>query len=349
MLEQLVSFGAPAEITQKAKPHIGTDRLRAVVSNIRREICSLGGEILFDTALTDLKIDKGVLTAAVTPQGELAADVLVLAAGHSARDTFEMLHRRGFAMEAKPFSVGVRVEHLQSEIDRGLYGELAGHPSLPVGEYQLSHRVGGRGVYTFCMCPGGVVVPSASQVGMVVTNGMSYYARDGLNANAAVAVSVTPDDYGKAPLDGMLFQQKLERLAFSAAGRSYKAPAQDVGNFLRGRPGLVLGRVKPTYGIGVEPCDFQELFPSCVTDMLRLGLTVFDRKIRGFSAPDAVLTGVETRTSSPLRVLRGEDLQSLAVRGVYPCAEGAGYAGGIMSAAVDGIRVALAIMEQYKA
>ncbi|MEM1483979.1 NAD(P)/FAD-dependent oxidoreductase [Oscillospiraceae bacterium PP1C4] len=349
VLEQFVKFGAPSEILQKAKPHIGTDRLREIVKNMRREIISLGGEIRFDTALTDLKTDNGVLTAAVTAQGELAAEALILATGHSARDTFAMLHRQGFSMEAKPFSVGVRIEHLQAEIDRGLYGELAGHPSLPVGEYQLSHRLGERGVYTFCMCPGGFVVPSASQEGMVVTNGMSCYARDGVNANSAIAVSVTPDDYGKAPLDGMLFQQKLERFAYNAAGKSYKAPAQDVGHFLHGKQGLTIDRVKPSYSLGVEPCDFKEILPSYVIDMLKLGLMSFDRKIRGFSASDAILTGVETRTSSPVRVLRGEDLQSLTVRGVYPCAEGAGYAGGIISAAVDGIRTAQAIMAEYKA
>lgn len=347
VLQEFVKFGAPAEILYKAKPHIGSDRLREIVKNIRKEIIKLGGEVRFDTQLTDLQISGGKLTAAVTASDTFPADVLILATGHSARDTFEMLLRHGLDMQAKPFSVGVRVEHLQADIDRGLYGKLAGHPALPIGEYQLSHRVRERGVYTFCMCPGGFVVPSASEEGMVVTNGMSCYARSGANANAAVAVSVTPADFGNSPLDGMQFQRRLERLAWQAGGKSYQAPAQDVGHFLNGKPGLTIGRVKPTYHLGVQPADFGKLFPDFVVDMLKLGLKSFDKKLHGFAAPDTLLTGIETRTSSPVRILRGENLQSLAVSGIYPCAEGAGYAGGIMSAAVDGIRSALAVMAEY--
>ena len=348
MLREFVRFGAPAEILYRAKPHIGTDRLREVVKNLRAEICSLGGEVRFDTALTDLVVTGGRLRGARTSAGEIPADVLLLAAGHSARDTFEMLLRRGFAMEAKPFSVGVRIEHLQAEIDRGLYGEHAGHPALPPGEYQLSHRVGERGVYTFCMCPGGVVVPAASEEGMTVTNGMSYHARDGKNANAAVAVSVTPADYGGGPLGGAAFQRELERRAYAAGGGGYRAPAQDIGHFFAGKAGLDAARVRPTYARGVTPCDFHELLPGFVSSMLETGLRAFGKKLPGFDAPGALLTGVETRTSSPVRILRGEDYQAPGAGGVYPCAEGAGYAGGIMSAAVDGIRAALAVMAEYR-
>lgn len=348
VLKEFAAFGAPEEILYKAKPHIGTDRLREVVKNIRKEIIALGGEVRFDTMLTDLKIKSGKLAAAETASETIPAEVLILAAGHSARDTFEMLLHRGIAMEAKPFSVGVRVEHLQADINRGLYGELAGHPALPVGEYQLSHRVGERGVYTFCMCPGGMVVPSASEQEMVVTNGMSCYARDGVNANAAVAVSVSPSDFGNSPLDGMQFQRRLEHLAWQAGEKSCQAPAQDVGHFLDGKPGLTVGKVRPTYHLGVQPCDFNAVLPAFVADMLKAGLLSFDRKLNGFAARDTLLTGVETRTSSPVRILRGENLQSLAASGLYPCAEGAGYAGGIISAAVDGIRCALAVMVEYR-
>ena len=347
ILKEFAGFGAPEEILYKAKPHIGTDRLREVVKNIRKEIIAMGGEVRFDTMITDLEIKSGKLTAAVTASETIPAEVLILATGHSARDTFEMLLRRGITMEAKPFSVGLRMEHLQAEIDRGLYGELAGHPALPVGEYQLSHRVGERGVYTSCMCPGGVVVPSASEQEMVVTNGMSCYARDGVNANAAVAVSVSPSDFGNSPLDGMQFQRRLERLAWQAGGKSYQAPAQDVGHFLDGKPGLTLGKVRPTYHLGVQPCDFNTMLPDFVAETLKAGLLSFDRKLNGFAARDTLLTGVETRTSSPVRILRGENMQSLATSGLYPCAEGAGYAGGIISAAVDGIRSAIAVMAEY--
>ncbi|MBR6790856.1 MAG: hypothetical protein IKM31_08340, partial [Oscillospiraceae bacterium] len=272
---------------------------------------------------------------------------LILAVGHSARDTFKMLLDAGAAMGPKPFSVGARIEHRQSLIDRGLYGHMAGHPALPPGEYQLSHRVGDRAVYTFCMCPGGLVVPSSSAEGQVVTNGMSEYRRDRDNANAAVAVSVDSRDFGGGVLDGVAFQEELEHRAFEMGGRNYRAPAVTVGNFLDGKTGLDLKSVTPSYALGVEACDFDKLFPQRITDMLRTGLRVFDRKIRGYASADAVLTAPETRTSSPVRVLRGEDYEAFGIRGLYPCGEGAGYAGGIMSAAVDGARIALRIMEQY--
>lgn len=346
VLRELVKFGAPPEILQKAKPHVGTDLLRGVVMSLRQEITALGGEVRFETSLTDI-VRRGDALAAVTPSGEQPAGALVLATGHSARDTFAMLERRGFQMEPKPFSVGVRAEHLQKDIDRGLYGELAGHPALPPGEYQLSYREGQRGVYTFCMCPGGVVVPAASEEGMAVTNGMSFHARDGVNANAAVAVSVSAADYGSGPLDGMRFQQHLERLAFQAGGGEYRAPVQDAGRFLAGKGGFSQGRVTPTYCRGVREADLSALFPPYVTDMLQKGLRRFAGKLPGFAAADTVLTGIETRTSSPVRILRGEDYQAVGFPDVYPCAEGAGYAGGIMSAAVDGLRVALAIMARF--
>lgn len=347
VLRELVNFGAPKEILQKAKPHIGTDKLRGIVKKIRQEIIRLGGEVFFHTPLMDISVHHGKIDSLLTPMGNLPAQVVILATGHSARDTFGMFHTRGLEMQAKPFSVGVRIEHLQKDIDRGLYGEFAGHKALPVGEYQLSHRINDRGVYTFCMCPGGVVVPAASQTGMTVTNGMSYFSREGENANSALVVGVTPEDFGTDPLDGIRFQQDLERAAFQAGGTGYQAPAQDAGSFLRGKGGFSLGTVKPTYALGVQGCDFTEIFPDYVTEMLKIGLTVFERKLPGFAAADAVLTGVETRTSSPVRIVRGENFQSSAVQGIYPCAEGAGYAGGIMSAAVDGLRVALSIIEEY--
>lgn len=346
VLRELIKFGAPEELAYKAKPHIGTDLLRNVVKALREEILSLGGEVRFQTPLTDLQQENGYVRA-MTPQGELPAGVLVLANGHSARDIFSLLERKNFALEAKPFSVGVRAEHLQRDIDRGLYGAAAGHPSLPQGEYQLSYREGERGVYTFCMCPGGVVVPAASEEGMAVTNGMSNHARDGVNANAAIAVSVTPQDYGSKALDGMRFQQMLEKRAFEAGGGDYHAPVQDVGHFLAGQRGFTEGRVAPSYCRGVQEGDFGALFPPFVTSMLQKGLSCFAKKLPGFAAPDAVLTGIETRTSSPVRILRQENYTALHFPEIYPCAEGAGYAGGIMSAAVDGLRVALAIMERF--
>ncbi len=346
VLEQFGAHGAPRETLRRAKPHIGTDQLREVVRSMRQEILARGGEIRFHACLTGLRIENGRLTG-VTVDGEtIETSRLILAVGHSSRDTFAMLREAGIPMESKPFSVGVRIEHLQSAIDRGLYGKMAGHPSLPPGEYQLSHRENGRAVYTFCMCPGGLVVPAASEPGQVVTNGMSEYRRDRENANAALVVSVDSHDFGPDVLDGVRFQQQLEQRAYTLAGRNYRAPGATAGNFMEGRTGLALKSVHPSYALGLEAVDFDRLFPSFVTGMLRTGLAVFDRKIRGFAAPDAVLTGAETRTSSPVRILRGEDFQS-AVRGLYPCGEGAGYAGGIMSAAVDGLRVARAIIEEY--
>ena len=349
VLEQLAAFGAPEEILWEAKPHIGTDLLRQVVQNLRHEIIRLGGQVRFETPLEAIRLRGGTLCGVTAGGTQLPAQVLVLAVGHSARDTFDMVYGLGLPMEAKPFSVGARIEHLQETIDRWLYGSHAGHPALPRGEYQLSHRdARGRAVYTFCMCPGGVVVPAASEEGAVVTNGMSRHLRDGRNANSALVVSVDGRDFGSGPLDGVAFQREIERRAYAAAGGGYRAPAQTVGRFLAGKPGGGFGAVQPSYALGVVPGDLDALLPPAVAGRMKEGLRLFGRRLPGFDAADAVLTGPETRTSSPVRILRDDSLQSPGARGVYPCGEGAGYAGGIMSAAVDGIRLAQRIVETYK-
>ena len=343
----LLEHGAPQEIAIRQKPHIGTDQLRGVITSIRQEIERLGGKVLFRTALIGLCSKNGRLTAVETTQGQIPCQVLVLAPGHSARDTFRMLAQNGFALECKPFSVGVRAEHLQSEIEKGLYHEAAGHPALPRGEYQLSHHVNNRGVYTFCMCPGGHVVAAASEEGGVVTNGMSYHARSGSNANAAVVVGVDGRDFGGDPLKAIAWQRQLEQAAYAAGGGSYAAPAQDLGSFLQGRSGLKPGRVQPTYPRGVVPGDLGALLGPELAGAMRTAFGAFGRKLPGYDAPDTVLTGLETRTSSPVRLPRNEEYQSLQLVGLYPCGEGAGYAGGIISAAVDGVRVARAIVEGF--
>ena len=322
--EVFLEHGAPAEIAWKQKPHVGTDLLRGVITSIRREIESLGGEVHFNTALTGFERRDGKLTGIQTTQGSFPCEALVFAVGHSARDTFGMLMDSGLVLECKPFSVGFRAEHLQSEIEKSLYHEAAGHPALPRGEYQLSQHVGRRCVYTFCMCPGGQVVASASEKGRVVTNGMSYHARNGRNANAAGVVSVGAEDFGADP------------------------PAENVQSFLEGRGQLSIGRVEPTYDRGVVAADLGALLPGELADTLRAGLRAYERKIAGYTAPEAVLTGLETRTSSPVRLKREENFESAQLAGLYPCGEGAGYAGGIMSAAVDGLRVARAIIGRYR-
>ena len=345
-----LEHGAPAEIAWQQKPHVGTDLLRGVIASIRREIEALGGEVRFHTALTGLRTEHGVLTGIATTAGELPCRVLVLAVGHSARDTFEALMDGGLQLSCKPFSVGFRAEHLQSEIEKSLYHEAAGHPALPRGEYQLSQQVNGRGVYTFCMCPGGQVVAAASEAGGVVTNGMSYHARAGRNANAAVVAGVGPADFGGDPRRAIAFQRALEARAFAAgrAGGLYAAPAENVVSFLEGRGELKIGRVVPTYDRGVAPADLGSLLPAELAGALRAGLRAFDRKLAGYTAPEAILTGLETRTSSPVRLERGADYVCTQLQGLYPCGEGAGYAGGIMSAAVDGLRAAAAIVGRYR-
>lgn len=349
VLEKLCEFGAPAEILTKAKPHVGTDKLRGVVKNLRERVIALGGEVRFLAPLEDIGLSGGRVRSVTVGGAAEKCGALVLAVGHSAHDTFGMLLKNGVALLPKPFSVGARIEHLQADIDRALYGEFAGHPALPPAEYNLSYRENGRGVYTFCMCPGGFVVASANADGTVVTNGMSNFDRAGANANSAVLVSVSPEDFGQQPLAGAEFIRRLEEKAFALGSRGGRghAPAMLTREFLGSGGAFSLGRVTPTYLPGVQPADLRELFPDFVTDMLTKGLRQFDRRIKGFSDSDSVLTAVETRSSSPVRIPRGDNGAAACADNLYPCGEGAGYAGGIMSAAVDGIRTALQIMERF--
>ena len=351
VLEKFREFGAPEEILTKAKPHVGTDKLRGVVKNLRERIIELGGEVRFLSPLEDIELSGGRVRSVTVNGSSEKCGALVLAVGHSAHDTFGMLLKNGITLVPKPFSVGARIEHLQSDIDRALYGEYAGHPALPPAEYNLSYRENGRGVYTFCMCPGGFVVASASSDGTVVTNGMSNFDRAGSNANSAVLVSVSPDDFGQEPLAGADFIHRLEERAFSigARGGAGKAPAMLTREFLGNGGGFSLGRVTPTYLPGVQPANLRELFPDFVSDMMTKGLRYFDRRISGFSDSDSVLTAIETRSSSPVRIPRGENGNAACADNLYPCGEGAGYAGGIMSAAVDGIKTALEIMKRFSA
>lgn len=348
VLEKFVEFGAPEEILTKAKPHIGTDNLRNVIRSIREKIIENGGEIHFDTRVSGFEYDTaGNIKKVITDNGAFECAACILAVGNSARDTFEMLYRDNVMMVPKPFSVGVRIEHLQDDVNASLYGKYKDDPNLPCGEYQLSHREkDGRCVYTFCMCPGGTVVPSASEENTVVTNGMSEFSRNGKNANSAVAVSVSEKDFGTNPLDGMLFARELEKRAFILAGSNYTAPATTTGGFLDGKPSLD-SRIVPTFERGLTACDFTRLFPKYITDMLERGISDFSRKMHCFGDRDAIMTAPETRTSSPLRIVRNDSFVSPGISNLYPCGEGAGYAGGIMSAAVDGINVAYKIMETY--
>jgi len=347
VLQLLEEHGAPHGALQAAKPHIGTDLLKDIVVSMRRQVISLGGTVRFETQAKGLLLREGVLRGLRLDGEELPCETAVLAIGHSARDSFFTLKEQGVHLEPKPFSVGVRAEHLQDDIDRALYGKYQGTPGLPAGEYALSYREGERGCYSFCMCPGGEVVAAASEEGGLVTNGMSYHARAGKNANAALCIAVMPDDYGHGPLDGIAFQRQLERSAFLLGGSDYTAPVQLWGDFAEGRVSTKLGRVQPTYPRGWQFRSLDEALPPFVCGMLRRAMPQFGKKIRGYDAADAVFTGVETRTSSPVRITRGEELYSLSVHGLIPCGEGAGYAGGIMSAAVDGIRAAEAIMARY--
>ncbi len=345
VLTEFVKAGAPPEILYVSKPHIGTFRLVTVVEKMRAAILALGGEIRFQARVEDLDIAAGRVRGVVLAGGEhIATGHVVLAVGHSARDTFQMLFERGVAIEAKAFSIGLRIEHPQSLIDRSRFGRHAGHPLLGAADYKLVHHArNGRSAYSFCMCPGGTVVAAASEPGRVVTNGMSQYSRNERNANSAIVVGVTPDDYPGHPLAGIAFQRHWEELAFAAGGGSYAAPAQRVGDFLKGRPSVALGAVLPSYTPGVHMSDLATCLPEYVVAALVEALPAFDKQIKGFAMDDALLTGVETRTSSPIRIVRGEDCQSVNVRGLFPAGEGAGYAGGILSAAVDGIKVAEAV------
>ncbi len=347
VLTELVAAGAPEEILTISKPHVGTFRLVTVVERMRAAIEALGGEIRFQSRVVDLELEGRQVRGVVLASGErIAADHVILALGHSARDTFEMLHARGVAMEAKPFSIGVRIEHPQSLIDRARFGDFAGHPLLGAADYKLVHHCrNGRSAYSFCMCPGGTVVAATSETGRVVTNGMSQYSRNERNANSGIVVGVTPEeDYPGSPLAGIAFQRRWETAAFEAGGGDYSAPAQRVGDFLAGRPSTELGTVHPSYTPGVRMTDLSRCLPDFVVEALREALPAFNRQIKGFAMEDALLTGVETRTSSPVRLLRDrERFVSSNTPGLYPGGEGAGYAGGILSAAVDGIKLAEAV------
>ncbi|MGN0595165.1 MAG: NAD(P)/FAD-dependent oxidoreductase, partial [Hominimerdicola sp.] len=327
VMERFVEFGAPKEILHKAKPHIGTDNLRNIVKAIRQKIIECGGEVRFENKLSDFYVKNNKADKILCTSGEEKVSALVLALGHSARDTFEMLDKKNIFLESKPFSVGARIEHKQSAVEESLYGKHAGNPLLPKGEYQLSWRnKEGRGVYTFCMCPGGTVVPSSSEQFGVVTNGMSEFARDGENANAALVVAVTPDDFGKNPLDGIAFARKIEQNAYKATG-SYKAAGTTVGGFLEGKPNIN-SNIDPTYALGLEAVNYGKIFPKFVTDMMTEGLEQFGRKMACFKDKNAVLSAPETRTSSPVRITRNEKMTSISIENLYPCGEGAGYAGG---------------------
>ena len=354
VLETLKDMGAPEDITLQAKPHVGTDVLRIVVKRMLEEIQRLGGEVIYRCRMDSYeKLSDGTFDVKTTV-GNIHCGVLVLAVGHSARDTYEMLLKRGAVLVPKPISVGVRIEHLREDMDIMLYGRFAGHPDLGAAEYHLSDTKGERGVYTFCMCPGGEVVAAASEPDTVVVNGMSHRARNGVNSNSAVAVSVQPTDFepveGSLVLGAIAFQRRIERAAFLAGGSDYSVPVQTVGDFLGGTGAVTKPtRVLPTYGGGdkfrLAPVD--RVLPPFVCSSLRYGLTSFDRKVKGFAMPEAVLSAAETRTSAPVRISRGEDLCAIGQPGVYPCGEGAGYAGGITSAAVDGLKVAEAILSLY--
>ena len=381
VMTEFVKAGAPEQILTDAHPHIGTFKLVRVVENMREQIIALGGEIRFEQRVTDLHLEEipsdaqgrtlrvralSVSDRSTGVTSELAASQVVMALGHSARDSFVMLYRRGVEMAAKPFSIGFRVEHPQSLIDRARWGRHAGHPALGAAEYRLVHHAGnGRSVYSFCMCPGGTVVAATSEPGRVVTNGMSQYSRNERNANAGIVVGIDPQDYPRDvarlraalgddvpatepamathPLAGIVLQREIESRAYRLGGGGYRAPGQLVGDFLAARPSTALGAVEPSYKPGVVLGDMSSALPAYAIDAMREALPAFGRKIKGFDMPDAVLTGVETRTSSPVRITRGDDFQSLNVQGLYPAGEGASYAGGILSAGVDGIRVAEAV------
>ncbi len=345
VLTEFVKAGAPPEILHVSKPHIGTYRLVTMVEHIRASIEALGGEIRFQSRVDDVEIVDGQVQGVMLADGTtIASRHVVLAVGHSARDTFKMLYGRGVYIEAKPFSIGFRIEHPQSLIDTCMFGDNAGHPKLGAADYKLVHHCqNGRSVYSFCMCPGGTVVAATSEAGHVVTNGMSQYSRNERNANSGIVVGITPDDYPGHPLAGIDFQRQLEARAFKLGGENYQAPGQLVGDFLANRPSTAFGTVLPSYTPGVQLGNLASALPDYAIAALREALPAFDKKIPGFAMNDAVLTGVETRTSSPIRIKRNEALQSINTQGLYPAGEGAGYAGGILSAAADGIKIAEAV------
>lgn len=349
VIDELAFHGAPEEIRWSAKPHIGTDRLAEVVRSIREEIISLGGKIIFNCKMTDIIVANGYIHGIKIKRDgreeDFQTDTVLLCTGHSARDTVEALYNRGVRMMQKPFSVGARIEHPREFIDKAQYGDFAGHPALGAADYKLAcHPEHGRGAYTFCMCPGGTVVNASSEEGGIVVNGMSEYGRDAENSNSALLVGIEPENFGSDhPLAGIELQRKIERAAFEAGGRDYTAPAQLVGDFLADRPSVRLGGVRPSCPTGVALGDIRKILPKKVTDTYAQALLKMDRMLCGFAMPEAVFTAPETRSSSPVRILRDEIYQS-NIRGLYPCGEGAGYAGGIVSAAVDGMRCAYAVM-----
>lgn len=350
VIEELIKAGAPEDIAYIGKPHVGTDILKIVVKNIREKIIAYGGEIHFNSKLKDINIIDNKIESILVNDLRIPCDNLIIAIGHSARDTYEMLYEKGVAMEAKPFAIGVRIEHLQSVIDENQYGKYAGHPRLKAADYRLTYtsKVTTRSIYSFCMCPGGEVVAAASEDNRLVTNGMSYYKRDKTNANSALVVTVTPEDFlSHVPLAGMEFQRYYEELAYKLGGGNYNAPICLIGDFLQDKVSSKLGKVKPTYKPGYEFRDLRQCLPSYVIESLKEGINVFGKKISGFSHNDGIITGIETRTSAPVRILRNENFHSINITGLFPAGEGAGYAGGIMSAAVDGMKVAERIMKEY--
>lgn len=363
VLNDFVNAGAPQEIAYLNKPHIGSDNLPKVVANIREEIKSRGGCFLFNTTVKDVvsytngvngsgnakggdKI-KGLIIQNVSGESEIDCDEVVFAIGHSARDTFEMLYKRGVLMQSKDFAVGVRIEHLREDIDKAQYGKLYNHPRLKAADYKLVSHASDRGVFTFCMCPGGYVMPATSEKDEVVVNGMSLYGRDSINSNSAVVAQVSKEDFGDGVLSGMYFQRELERKAFLQGGGDYSVPVSLVGDFLKGKTSEKLGKVTPSYPLGYNFCDISDILPQGVCQAIKLGIEDMDRRLKGFASDDAVISAVESRTSSPVRILRKEDLSSCTFSNMYPAGEGAGYAGGITSAAVDGIKVAEKIIEKY--
>ncbi len=353
ILERLVEFGAPEEILYLAKPHIGTDKLRETVKNLRQRVIELGGDVRFGAKFIGFETDNSAVTAAIYSDmsgiHKIETDNIVIASGHSARDVFEMLYEKNIKLEQKSFAVGVRVEHLRKDIDKAMYGDFAGHPALKAADYKLAvHLPNGRALYTFCMCPGGYVVAASSEKNRLAVNGMSCFDRDNVNSNSALLVNVTPEDYGgDHPLAGMYFQRDLEEKAFVAGGSDYGAPITVVGDLLSGETSAKLGKVIPSYRPKYKFAQLEEYLPDYVCESLKLGIVEMGRKIRGFDDPEAVLTGIESRSSSPVRVIRGESLESVSVSGLYPCGEGAGYAGGIVSAAVDGMKCAEAIIAKF--
>ena len=351
VLKALVEAGAPEEIIYEGKPHVGTDLLKGVVKNIREKIKLLGGEVHFNSKLEKINVKNNELKSIIVNNTEVPCEALILAIGHSSRDTYEMLLQNGVFMEPKAFAIGVRVEHPQDMINVSQYGKFANHPRLKAADYRLAYQSKkmNRGVYSFCMCPGGVVVAAASEDKRLVTNGMSYHNRDEKNANSALVVTVSKEDFiGNNPLSGMEFQRKYESMAYELGGGNYKAPVQLVGDFLKDRCSKKIGIVEPSYRPGYELRELKNTLPSYVVDTLKEGITIFDTRIKGYGMDDAVLTGIETRTSAPVRMSRNKELESISTKGLYPTGEGAGFAGGIISAAVDGIKVAENIIKRYK-